>query len=258
MEDISDKSKQIQLMFDKISPSYDFLNRLLSFGQDVRWRERALSLMPNVLTLDGVHYDIACGTGDVLIGANKNRKDYANFVGIDLSEGMLNIAQKRCLKNGISAQFIHATAEYLPCVEATSHCVTMAFGFRNIENRARALKECHRVLKKTGFIKVVVPHFSNAYFYSDYTHKTFFGLYSFSYMVQDTLLRRKVPNYHVNTGLKLKSVFLYFKSPLLINRPFRRLWQLLFNASTFMKEWYEDSWSSNFPCYEVQFILIKL
>ena len=129
--------------------------------------------------------------------------------------------------------------------------------FEHLPNVPALLIELRRVLKPTGFIEVVVPHFSNAYFYSDYTHKNFFGLYSFSYWVKDSLLQRKVPNYNVNTGLQLKSVFLYFKSPLLINRPIRRLWQLIFNASTFMKEWYEDSWSSSFPCYEVQFILTK-
>lgn len=129
--------------------------------------------------------------------------------------------------------------------------------FEHLPDVPALLIELRRVLKPTGFIEVVVPHFSNAYFYSDYTHKNFFGLYSFSYWVKDSLLQRKVPNYNVNTGLQLKSVFLYFKSPLLINRPIRRLWQLIFNASTFMKEWYEDSWSSSFPCYEVQFILTK-
>lgn len=155
MEDISDKSKQIQLMFDKISPSYDFLNRLLSFGQDNRWRERALSLMPEVSTLDGVHYDVACGTGDVLIGASRSRKDYNQFFGFDLSQGMLNVAHKRCLKKGIAAKFTHATAELLPAAEKSANCVTIAFGFRNIDNRAKALAECYRVLKPRGSLIIL-------------------------------------------------------------------------------------------------------
>ena len=120
------------------------------------------------------------------------------------------------------------------------------------------LIELSRVLKQTGFIEVVVPHFSNAYFYSDYTHKSFFGLYSFSYMVKDNLLKRKVPNYQLYTGLQLKSVFLRFKSPLLLTGKIRMIWQLFFNSSTLLKEWYEDSWSRNFPCYELQFIITKL
>ena len=130
--------------------------------------------------------------------------------------------------------------------------------FEHVPDVPALLIELRRVLKQTGFIEVVVPHFSNAYFYSDYTHRTFFGLYSFSYMVEDKILRRRVPNYNLNTGLSLKSVKLHFKSALWINRPIRAIWQLLFNASTLMKEWYEDSWSRNFPCYEIQFILTKI
>lgn len=130
--------------------------------------------------------------------------------------------------------------------------------FEHIPDVPALLMDLNRVLKQTGFIEVVVPHFSNPYYYSDYTHKNFFGLYSFSYMVKDTLLRRRVPDYNVNTGLQLKSVFLRFKSPFLINRPFRMFWQFIFNSSISMKEWYEDAWSSNFPCHEIQFILIKL
>jgi SAM-dependent methyltransferase len=130
--------------------------------------------------------------------------------------------------------------------------------FEHIDNVPALLMELRRVLKPAGFIEIVVPHFSNAYFYSDYTHQHFFGLYSFSYMAKDDLLRRKVPNYNLQTGLQLKSVYLRFRSPWYINRPFRMLCQLIFNMSTLMKEWYEDSWSRSFPCYEIQFILTKL
>ena len=130
--------------------------------------------------------------------------------------------------------------------------------FEHLPDVPALLIDLKRVLKKDGFIEIVVPHFSNAYFYSDYTHKSFFGLYSFSYMVKDKLLNRKVPNYNLDTGLQLKSVFLRFKSALFINRPIRVLWQLIFNAGTLMQEWYEDSWSRNFPCYEIQFILTKV
>lgn len=130
--------------------------------------------------------------------------------------------------------------------------------FEHLPDVPALLIELCRVLKPTGFIEVVVPHFSNAYYYSDYTHRHFFGLYSFSYLATDHLLKRKVPQYSLNIGLQLKSVFLHFKSPWIINRPFRALCQVVFNASTFMKEWYEDSWSSNISCYEIQFILTKL
>jgi len=155
MEDLSDKSKQIQVMFDTISPTYDFLNSILSMGQDTRWRERALSFMPDVLTLDGVHYDIACGTGDILIRASRCRKDYTKFFGIDLSQGMLKVAQSRCIKQKVEAKFFHATAEKLPCPNQSAHCVTISFGFRNIDNRVKALNEFYRVLKPDGVLIIL-------------------------------------------------------------------------------------------------------
>jgi SAM-dependent methyltransferase len=129
--------------------------------------------------------------------------------------------------------------------------------FEHVPDVPLLLKELQRVLKKGGLIEVVVPHFSNAYFYSDYTHKTFFGLYSFSYLVHDNILKRRVPTYTEHIQLELKKVQLRFKASLYINRPIRAFWQLLFNCTNLMKEWYEDSWSRNFPCYEIQFILTK-
>lgn len=129
--------------------------------------------------------------------------------------------------------------------------------FEHIPDVPGLLTQLSRVIKPAGFIEIVVPHFSNAYFYSDYTHKSFFGLYSMSYMVKDNLLKRRVPNYNVNTGLRLKKVTLHFKSALYINRPVRKLWNLIFNSTNLIKEWYEDSWSRNFPCYEIQYILTK-
>ncbi len=129
--------------------------------------------------------------------------------------------------------------------------------FEHIENMPRLLSECARILKSTGLIEIVVPHFSNAYFYSDYTHKNFFGLYSFSYLVKDNILRRKVPNYQVVHQLNLHNVHLRFLSPFYVTRPFRMLWQLIFNSCNIMKEIYEDSWSRNFPCYEIKYVLKK-
>jgi len=129
--------------------------------------------------------------------------------------------------------------------------------FEHVPDMPLLLDLIERVLKHTGQVDIIVPHFSNAYFYSDYTHRTAFGLYSMSYLVQDDLLSRKVPRYGRQSQLRLVSVQLNFKSPLLINIPIRWLWKQLFNCCTFMKEWYEDSWSSQIPCYEVHFVLAR-
>jgi ubiquinone/menaquinone biosynthesis C-methylase UbiE len=194
------------------------------------------NILQQVLTLKIVILDLGCGP----------LKKHPDWIGIDMldAEGVDIVGDvyevMKAFPDG-SVDEVHA-----------SHF------FEHIPDVPVLLIELNRVLKPTGYIEVVVPHFSNAYFYSDYTHKSFFGLYSFSYMVKDNLLKRKVPNYNLNTGLQLKSIHLEFKSPWRINRPFRKFCKLIFNASTFMKEWYEDSWSSNISCYEVQFVLTKL
>lgn len=194
------------------------------------------NLIPQFAQLDNIVLDLGCGP------LKKNK----TWIGIDIldSEGVDIVGDVYEIINAMPDQSIDEVHAY--------------HFFEHVPDVPGLLVALSRVLKKTGFIKVVVPHFSNAYFYSDYTHKTFFGLYSFSYLVKDNLLQRRVPNYNVNTGLQLKSVFLHFKSPLLINRPFRKVWQLLFNSSTLMKEWYEDSWSGSFPCYEIEFVLVKM
>jgi SAM-dependent methyltransferase len=129
--------------------------------------------------------------------------------------------------------------------------------FEHVPDIPLLLQLIERVLKPHGQVDIVVPHFSNAYFYSDYTHRTPFGLYSLSYLVQDDLLSRKVPRYAQHNGLRLVAVRLNFKSPLPINAPVRWMWKQLFNCSTFMKEWYEDTWSGLIPCYEVHFVVAR-
>jgi SAM-dependent methyltransferase len=119
--------------------------------------------------------------------------------------------------------------------------------------------EMARVLKRGGRLHAVVPHFSNPYFYSDYTHQTAFGLYSFSYLADDPILRRKVPRYQLDTGLVLDDVRLGFKAapPFYLRYLLRRALGVVVNASRWTQEWYEAGWSGWFPCYEIDFLLRK-
>lgn len=151
--DLSPKSQQIQAMFNKISPRYNFLNRLLSFGQDTRWRKYMLRQIPYCPQSDGVLYDVACGTGDVIHSLLKKRSDYKSLVGFDISEGMLNIAKIR--NRSPQTKHILASAEKLPVKENSADCVTIAFGLRNVDNRENALSEFNRVLKKGGTLFIL-------------------------------------------------------------------------------------------------------
>jgi SAM-dependent methyltransferase len=129
----------------------------------------------------------------------------------------------------------------------------------HLSDLARLVSEVARVLKPGGTMRTVAPHFSNPYYYSDYTHRTPFGLYTFSYLSDDHLLRRKVPRYVGDTGFELVRVRLLFKAP----RPFyvryalRRLLQVIVNATTWTQEIYELGWCYWFPCYEVEYVLTR-
>lgn len=191
--------------------------------------------LSNLATLPAVNLDLGCG----------NFKRAGNWIGIDaLDAPGVDIVGDvydilRAFPEG-SVDRVHA-----------SHF------FEHVPDVPLLLQLIERALKPTGQIDIIVPHFSNAYFYSDYTHRMPFGLYSLSYLVQDDLLSRKVPNYGRQNNLRLVAVQLNFKSALIINMPMRWIWKQLFNCCTFMKEWYEDSWSGLIPCYEVHFVVAR-
>jgi len=131
--------------------------------------------------------------------------------------------------------------------------------FEHVNDVALLVREIARILADDGLFFVVVPHFTNPYYYADCTHKTPFGLYSFSYFARDTLFSRKVPHYQDSTAFNLEKVSLIFKSP----RPFytrcalKKMFQLIFNCCNYAKEFYEENCCYLIPCYEIQFTLKK-
>lgn len=143
-----DKKAEVEIMFDKISGKYDLLNRLLSLGVDKNWRKKALLSIrthhPRVML------DIATGTGDMAFAADKILKPEV-IKGVDLSNGMLEIARKR-LESKVrdlhaSIEFVKGDAEQLAFEADTFDAVTVAFGVRNFADLQVGLKEINRVLK---------------------------------------------------------------------------------------------------------------
>jgi demethylmenaquinone methyltransferase/2-methoxy-6-polyprenyl-1,4-benzoquinol methylase len=151
------KKDQVAEMFDDIAPRYDFLNRFLSAGIDVRWRRKALGelkmLKPQNLL------DVATGTADVAIMAARILNPQ-KIVGIDISTGMLDLGRKKLLKEGLDKQIELQTgdSEAINFPEASFDAVTVAFGVRNFANLEKGLSEIYRVLKPGG--KLVVLEFS--------------------------------------------------------------------------------------------------
>jgi len=117
--------------------------------------------------------------------------------------------------------------------------------------------EIYRVLKPGGKTIGQVPHFSNPYYYSDYTHKTTFGLYTFSYFTSEQRFKRKVPSFYNDCNFKLIRIKLVFYSPFKLINALRKIFTLVFNSSRFMQEYYEGSLSTFIPAHEIAFELEK-
>lgn len=130
----------------------------------------------------------------------------------------------------------------------------------HVESVSRLLAELSRVLKLGGEIEFVTPHFSNPHFYSDPTHRNFFGLYTFSYFSTSTLFQRRVPTYQEKLHFRLEHVDLRFKSfpPFYVRHAFKKLIGTLFNSCSYMQELYEENFCYLIPCYEVCYRLRRV
>lgn len=151
------KKMEVEMMFDKIAPKYDLLNRVLSLGIDVSWRKRAISYLkpgqPKELL------DVATGTADVALMAAKVLKP-SRIIGIDIANQMLDIGRKKILKEGLEGVITLETgdSEKLRFPDTSFDAVTVAFGVRNFENLEKGLSEMYRVLRPGG--RIVILEFS--------------------------------------------------------------------------------------------------
>ena len=132
--------------------------------------------------------------------------------------------------------------------------------FEHLDDLSELVDEVERVLVVGGRLHVVVPHFSNAYYYSDPTHRRPFGLYTFSYFAQDPIMRRRVPLYGRTPRLRLEGARLDFRSE--AQFPGRRLIKQalarVVNANVWLQEFYEENLTGILPCYELHFELVKV
>ena len=151
------KKKQVAAMFDKIAFRYDFLNRFLSGGVDIKWRKRAIAELKTVHPKQIL--DVATGTGDMALLLTKYL-DPEKVIGIDISEGMLEHARQKVEKQKLKGKIEvrPGDSEAIKFPNNTFDAVTVAFGVRNFEHLQQGLAEMFRVLKPGG--KLVVLEFS--------------------------------------------------------------------------------------------------
>lgn len=151
------KKEQVAKMFDNISEDYDGLNRVISLGIDVSWRKKVVKLVgennPQQIL------DIATGTGDLALMMSQLNPE--KIVGLDISEGMLNVGKQKVAKANLSEKIkmVVGDSENIPFPDNTFDAITVSFGVRNFENLDKGLTEILRVLKPGG--KFVVLETSN-------------------------------------------------------------------------------------------------
>lgn len=140
-------------MFDRISSSYDLLNRILSLSADVSWRERlvdGMSIAPNQMVLD-----VATGTGDMAIIARTMTG--CSVTGLDISPQMMRMAMGKWQKRFSDDRYapIAGDALQMPFTDSSFDKAMVAFGIRNMVNIASFLDEMHRVLRPGGCLGIV-------------------------------------------------------------------------------------------------------
>jgi demethylmenaquinone methyltransferase/2-methoxy-6-polyprenyl-1,4-benzoquinol methylase len=141
-------------MFDAIAARYDLVNRVISLGVDQSWRKktvRSLNLRTSARVLD-----LATGTADLalMIAA---RAEGSTVVGLDPSAAMLAVGQRKIEKKGLSKRvsLVQGDAQALPFGDRSFDGVSIAFGIRNVPDRARALREMARVTRPGGRVAVL-------------------------------------------------------------------------------------------------------
>ncbi|GAA4812790.1 bifunctional demethylmenaquinone methyltransferase/2-methoxy-6-polyprenyl-1,4-benzoquinol methylase UbiE [Litoribaculum gwangyangense] len=167
------KKEQVTQMFDTISSDYDGLNRVISFGIDIKWRKKVVKLVneSNPETI----LDIATGTGDLAINlAETNAK---KIIGLDISSGMLEIGKEKIKNKELDSkiEMILGDSENMPFEDNSFDAITVAFGVRNFETLENGLKEIYRVLKTNGTFVILEtsvptksPYKQGYHFYTKY------------------------------------------------------------------------------------------
>lgn len=153
-DDKTNKTEQVEQMFDNIASEYDPMNHLMSLFNDTSWRRKALN------ALSAFHpkhiLDIATGTGDFAISAYEEL-EAEKIVGIDLSEKMLEVGRKKVEAKNLSSVISLEKGDSLNLrfEDNTFDAITVAFGVRNFSDLQKGLTEMYRVLKPGGAVAVL-------------------------------------------------------------------------------------------------------
>lgn len=140
--------------FDAIADRYDVINRIISLGVDQRWRRRTVAAAR--IEGDATVLDLATGTGDLALMIARLHPR-SRVVGVDPSAKMLAIGARKVGAAGLCdrVEMCAGDAQDLPFADDTFDAATIAFGIRNVTDRALALRELARVTKPGGSVAIL-------------------------------------------------------------------------------------------------------
>lgn len=154
----TEKEKKVAEVFHSVARQYDLMNDLMSMGIHRLWKRFAIALSdvrPGQVVLD-----LAGGSGDLTRLLSHKVGDEGQVVLADINAAMIQVGRDRLLNEGLfkNINFVQGNAQYLPFADNSFHCITMAFGLRNVTDKEEALRSMYRVCKPGG--KLLVLEFS--------------------------------------------------------------------------------------------------
>lgn len=152
---LADKARRVGEVFSSVANRYDLMNDLMSLGVHRLWKRLTLSqtgLKPGQTALD-----VAGGTGDLTRGLARQVGETGHVVLADINAAMLEHGRRKLVDAGAAAnvEYVQADAEHLPFPDRHFHCITIAFGLRNVARKEAALASMYRVLKPGGRLLIL-------------------------------------------------------------------------------------------------------
>jgi demethylmenaquinone methyltransferase/2-methoxy-6-polyprenyl-1,4-benzoquinol methylase len=178
IDQISEHTKRVKDVFNRVASKYDLMNDLMSFGLHRVWKRQFIQRLS--IKLDAHYVDVAAGTGDITRLIHKAVLSHGLnpcISAVDPNEAMIGQGKAKLIDKGIvlGVNWVHASAEALPFDDNSVDALTISFGLRNVSDIPKGLSEFYRVLKPGGqflcleFSEVQHKHVNAAYtFYSQH------------------------------------------------------------------------------------------
>ncbi len=165
----TEKTRRVRAVFSSVASEYDLMNDLMSFGVHRLWKRHAVHLCaikPRYQILD-----LAGGTGDIARLMHRQLNDEGNITLCDINAEMLKHGRNRFIDEGVvdGVDYVQGNAEVLPFADNSFDCITIAFGLRNVTDKAKALRSMYDKLKYGSqvmileFSTIVVPLLQKIY-----------------------------------------------------------------------------------------------